>query len=284
MLPGFFHDTLGEHDRAHGRGAHPRVPAAPLRRSRSRCPTSRDADLARRHARGVATRSPRRCRRCRRAALYWARDARRPALRRHAVRRRARSATTPASIPAARSTTSTATRRAGVTPLGRSIDRTYLDSIGWRGIRQRKLHVEELLREAMARLAATQARRCASSTSPPATAATCSTRSAERGRRRPTRSCCATTATSTSRRAARSSPRSGLDDDRRFEQGRRLRPREPRARSTPRPTLGHRLRPLRAVPRQRAWCARSLAGARRRASPTAATSSTPASRGIRSSS
>jgi alpha-beta hydrolase superfamily lysophospholipase len=36
----------------------------------------------------------------------------------------------------------------GVTPLGRMIDRIYLDAIGWRGIRQRKLHVEELLRVA----------------------------------------------------------------------------------------------------------------------------------------
>jgi hypothetical protein len=36
--------------------------------------------------------------------------------------------------------------------LGRMIDRTYLQSIGWRGIRQRKVHVEELLRDAMDRL------------------------------------------------------------------------------------------------------------------------------------
>ena len=36
--------------------------------------------------------------------------------------------------------------------LGRSVDRTYLESIGWRGIRQRKIHVEELLRDAMERL------------------------------------------------------------------------------------------------------------------------------------
>jgi alpha-beta hydrolase superfamily lysophospholipase len=43
-------------------------------------------------------------------------------------------------------------RAAGVTPLGRLVDRNYLDAIGWRGIRQRKLHVEELLREAMRRL------------------------------------------------------------------------------------------------------------------------------------
>lgn len=36
--------------------------------------------------------------------------------------------------------------------LGRMIDKNYLNSIGWRGIRQRKLHVEELLRLAMMRL------------------------------------------------------------------------------------------------------------------------------------
>jgi alpha-beta hydrolase superfamily lysophospholipase len=37
----------------------------------------------------------------------------------------------------------------GLGPLGRLIDRQYLESIGWRGIRQRKLHLEELLRKAM---------------------------------------------------------------------------------------------------------------------------------------
>lgn len=36
--------------------------------------------------------------------------------------------------------------------LGRFIDRRYLDSIGWRGIRQRKVHVEELIRQALRRL------------------------------------------------------------------------------------------------------------------------------------
>jgi alpha-beta hydrolase superfamily lysophospholipase len=41
---------------------------------------------------------------------------------------------------------------AGRSALGRVIDRNYLQSIGWRGIRQRKLHVEELLRLAMAQL------------------------------------------------------------------------------------------------------------------------------------
>ena len=42
----------------------------------------------------------------------------------------------------------------GKTALGRLIDQNYLNSIGWRGIRQRKLHVEELLRLAMAELRA----------------------------------------------------------------------------------------------------------------------------------
>ena len=37
----------------------------------------------------------------------------------------------------------------GAGPIGRAIDKTYLGSIGWRGIRQRKKHVEELLQSAM---------------------------------------------------------------------------------------------------------------------------------------
>jgi alpha-beta hydrolase superfamily lysophospholipase len=39
-------------------------------------------------------------------------------------------------------------------PIGRAIDRAYLDAIGWRGIRQRKVHLEELIRAALHRLAA----------------------------------------------------------------------------------------------------------------------------------
>jgi len=41
----------------------------------------------------------------------------------------------------------------GVTGLGRLLDRQYLNAVGWRGIRQRKLHLEELLREALGRVA-----------------------------------------------------------------------------------------------------------------------------------
>ena len=35
----------------------------------------------------------------------------------------------------------------GITALGRLIDKSYLDSIGWRGIRQRKAHLEKALRD-----------------------------------------------------------------------------------------------------------------------------------------
>ncbi len=42
----------------------------------------------------------------------------------------------------------------GSGPLGRMIDRNYLDAIGWRGIRVRRIHLHELLRVAMGRLRA----------------------------------------------------------------------------------------------------------------------------------
>lgn len=42
----------------------------------------------------------------------------------------------------------------GIGPIGRFIDRTYLDAIGWRGIRQRKLHLEDLISTAATRLRA----------------------------------------------------------------------------------------------------------------------------------
>ena len=40
--------------------------------------------------------------------------------------------------------------------IGRAIDRNYLDAIGWRGIRQRKLHLQQLLQAAIAQLQARQ--------------------------------------------------------------------------------------------------------------------------------
>ncbi|MDH3739270.1 MAG: bifunctional alpha/beta hydrolase/class I SAM-dependent methyltransferase [Alphaproteobacteria bacterium] len=43
-------------------------------------------------------------------------------------------------------------RPQGWTPLGRALDRSFLNSIGWRGIRQRKVHIEQLLGEAIGRV------------------------------------------------------------------------------------------------------------------------------------
>ena len=40
----------------------------------------------------------------------------------------------------------------GSGPLGWLVDRLYLDAVGWRGIRRRKVHLEELLADAMQRL------------------------------------------------------------------------------------------------------------------------------------
>lgn len=37
----------------------------------------------------------------------------------------------------------------GMTPVGKLIDRGYLDSIGWKGIRQRKVHLEQVLDQAI---------------------------------------------------------------------------------------------------------------------------------------
>jgi alpha-beta hydrolase superfamily lysophospholipase/SAM-dependent methyltransferase len=42
-------------------------------------------------------------------------------------------------------------RPQGITPLGRMMDRSYLNSIGWRGIRQRRVHLENALRQTIER-------------------------------------------------------------------------------------------------------------------------------------
>jgi alpha-beta hydrolase superfamily lysophospholipase/SAM-dependent methyltransferase len=42
-------------------------------------------------------------------------------------------------------------RPQGITPIGCLIDRSYLNSIGWRGIRQRRVHMERLLKETIER-------------------------------------------------------------------------------------------------------------------------------------
>src|SRR5262249_9669488 len=45
-------------------------------------------------------------------------------------------------------------RAAGITPLGSVIDRNYPDSIGWRGIRVRKEHIERAIAAAASQLRA----------------------------------------------------------------------------------------------------------------------------------
>jgi alpha-beta hydrolase superfamily lysophospholipase len=146
-LPGFYHDTLGERDRPHAiaraRSFLLRMFAKPLAR-----PDLRDADqggFTREESDALATKlhplSPR--------GLYWA--ATRAGMR----------MTSPLSeglrLGHATGFDSGSTldyvyrnQTTGVTPLGRLIDRNYLDSIGWRGIRQRKVHIEEVLKMAMA--------------------------------------------------------------------------------------------------------------------------------------
>ncbi len=45
-----------------------------------------------------------------------------------------------------------ANRAQGTTPLGRWIDRSYLDSLGWKGIRRRREHLQDVLRESIEEL------------------------------------------------------------------------------------------------------------------------------------
>jgi len=151
VLPGFYHDTLGERDRKQAvdkardfiRARFAAPPAYPsLLEAHERGPTKDEAD---RLARPLPALSPR--------GLYWSLV--RANLKFGAV------LSDGVKLGQATGFDSGSTldyvyrnRAAGATPLGRLIDRSYLDSIGWRGIRQRKLNVEELMREAIGRLRA----------------------------------------------------------------------------------------------------------------------------------
>lgn len=149
-LPGFFHDTLGERDRAPALAA---VRAFILQQFDAPSPP---VDLREAHLNGETADESRAL-----AAplpplsgrgLYWAAT-------RAGLRLGGRLAT---GVRLGHDTgfDSGSTldyvyrnRPQGKGAIGRSIDTNYLNSIGWRGIRQRKLHVEELIREAMERLA-----------------------------------------------------------------------------------------------------------------------------------
>jgi alpha-beta hydrolase superfamily lysophospholipase len=151
VLSGFYHDTLGEKDRA---VALERVRAFVLEQF-GREPEKVDLTRADQHgftkdesdalARALPARSPR--------GLYW-----------RATRASMRfGGTISDGVRLGHETgfDSGSTldyvyrnRASGRTTLGRLIDRNYLDSIGWRGVRERKRFVEELLRDAMRRLRA----------------------------------------------------------------------------------------------------------------------------------
>jgi len=145
-LPGFYHDTLGERDRQPVlqkiRGFIERLYATP----------AQPVDVRDAHLRGPTFEESKRLE----APLpWWSPRAWRWALARAGLR-----AATPLSLGLqlgratgfdSGSTLDYVYRNVpqGRGPLGRAIDARYLGAIGWRGIRQRKLHVEELLVQAL---------------------------------------------------------------------------------------------------------------------------------------
>jgi len=149
VLAGFYHDTLGELGRAPAVAAVRRFLVERFERPPER-PSLQDADRlghtraeADRLASPLPTLSPR--------GLYWA--ATRAGLK--------LGGTLSDGIRLGHETgfDSGATLDAvyrntpsGRGAIGRAIDRAYLDSVGWRGIRTRKRCLEELIRDAMARL------------------------------------------------------------------------------------------------------------------------------------
>ena len=148
-LPGFYHDTLGEKDRAPAVAAvrdfvrelfaQPRRPVDLSHADRA----GATHEEARALAAPLAPWSPR--------GWYWAAT--------RAVLRLGGRLSEGLSLGRATGFDSGSTldyvyrdEARGRGALGRMIDRQYLEAIGWRGIRQRRLHVQELLREAMARV------------------------------------------------------------------------------------------------------------------------------------
>ena len=151
VLPGFFHDTLGERDRAQALDL--------IRPFLTRQFTTPDApvdlkqadiagytrDEADRLASPLDVLSPR--------GLYWA-------FSRASIRMGAWvSSGMKAGVTTGFDSGSTLdyvyeNEARGLTPLGRFVDRIFLEAIGWRGIRQRKLHLEELIGTALSTLKA----------------------------------------------------------------------------------------------------------------------------------
>lgn len=149
ILPGFFHDTLGERDRAHALARIERFVAHCFDAPQAQ-PSLLDADKSGAscaEAESLAAPLPRHSPR----DLYW--RATRAGLRLG----KGLSEGVKLGFDTGFDSGSTLDYVYRNTPtgkgkLGELIDRNYLDAIGWRGIRQRKLNVEELLRLAIARL------------------------------------------------------------------------------------------------------------------------------------
>lgn len=149
LLPGFFHDTLGERDRAHALSRARRFILRNFEEPLTR-PSLLDADrlgATCAEAEELAAPLPRNSLR----DLYW--RATRAGMRLGSTL----SAGVKLGFDTGFDSGSTLdyvyrNQPTGKGAPGRLIDQNYLDSIGWRGIRQRKLHAEELLRLAMARL------------------------------------------------------------------------------------------------------------------------------------
>ncbi|MDH0096702.1 bifunctional alpha/beta hydrolase/class I SAM-dependent methyltransferase [Ectopseudomonas hydrolytica] len=149
LLPGFFHDTLGERDRAHALSRARRFILRNFEEPVTR-PSLLDADrlgATCAEAEELAAPLPKNSLR----DLYW--RATRAGMRLGSTL----SAGVKLGFDTGFDSGSTLdyvyrNQPTGKGALGRLIDANYLDSIGWRGIRQRKLHAEELLRLAMTRL------------------------------------------------------------------------------------------------------------------------------------
>lgn len=149
VLPGFFHDTLGERDRGIAvakirdfiGGLFERPPERLSLRDAHR--SGFTADESRALAKPLPWYTPR--------GAYWALT--RASLRLGGLLSRGIALGHATGFDSGSTLDYVYRDRAqGVPAIGTMIDRTYLDSIGWRGIRVRKRHVEELLRKAFARV------------------------------------------------------------------------------------------------------------------------------------
>jgi len=151
VLPGFYHDTLGERDRAKAleklrafilaRFAAPPV-VADLRQAHLSGHTRDEAD---RLATPLSPFSPR--------GLYWAMT--RASIRLGALFSKGIATGVRTGFDSGSTLDYVYENEPrGLGPGGRLIDRQFLEAIGWRGIRQRKIHLEELIAKALSRLAA----------------------------------------------------------------------------------------------------------------------------------